>query len=119
MRITGRPFGSPASTYPTLSTPALICFAGPKDVFVPGKGPKDVFVPGEASDRRAARAAALCVFVQPPRPSWAAPIATAVAPAVPRKRRRSELNSPDIVAFLPPRQPMDSVNYSKPRAAPG
>src|SRR5215469_8770400 len=99
MRITGRPRGSPASAYPTVRTPALICFSEPKDVLVPATGPKDMRVPGEAANRPVIRAVALCVFEQPARPSWEAPIATAAAPAVVRKRRRPELISPDIVAF--------------------
>src|SRR5882757_5411739 len=33
--MTGGPLAGPASAYPMLSTPALICFSGPRDVFFP------------------------------------------------------------------------------------
>src|SRR5882757_2299517 len=33
--MTGGPLAGPASAYPMLRTPALICFSGPKDVFPP------------------------------------------------------------------------------------
>src|SRR6478735_7596848 len=34
--MTTGPSAGPASAYPTLRTPALICFNGPNEVFVPG-----------------------------------------------------------------------------------
>src|SRR6266581_8486775 len=85
--MTGGPAAGPVSAYPTLRTPASICFSVANDVLVPGLilGSSAGFaLPDWAS-------------AEPPMTSWAA---ASVMAAVPKKRRRSRLMSSDILQSL-------------------
>jgi hypothetical protein len=74
--MTAGPFAGPASAYPTFRTPALICFSGPNDVFVPGLKAGE---PGGSALLDCARA-------DPIIPNWAAAIANAAEFMKPRRR---------------------------------
>src|SRR5260221_13910172 len=74
-RMTGEPLAGPASAYPTLRTPASICFSELNDVFVPGL---------------IGLILVACASADPIMPNSAAAIVMA---AVPRKRRRQRLIS--------------------------
>src|SRR6476659_2975261 len=86
--MTTGPSLGPASAYPTLSRPALICFSEANDVLVPGltaRMPANLVLLG-------------CALAEPFKRSWAAATVTA---AVPRKLRRYQLISSDFsVVFI-------------------
>src|SRR6266487_4206198 len=85
--MTARPLVGPASAYPTFRRPALICFSGPKDVFVPG------FIVGWSAGFdilicASSQAVILsCVVIR-------------VMAAVPKKRRRSRVMLTGSYSFL-------------------
>src|SRR5882672_9747404 len=85
--MTGGPAAGPASAYPTLRTPASICFSVANEVLVPG------LILGSS----AGFALPDWALAEPLKANWAAAMVMA---AVPKKRRRSLLMSSDILKSL-------------------
>src|SRR5258708_15379128 len=83
--MTGAPLEGPASAYPTLSTPASICFSAAKEVFVPG------LIAGRLAGLPDCARAEL---------TGISAAAAAVAAALPRNRRRSNLICSDMAFIL-------------------
>src|SRR5438105_11328021 len=84
--MTAGPAAGPASAYPTLRTPASICFSEPNDVFVPGL----IGVTSAGFALSAAKSG-----------RWTSSVAPAERPAIAKRRRRDiPIDSPCFIVNL-------------------